>query len=169
MRLLVAEAELLGGGPYGMEALNVLRIEKGFITHAEIDGRVTAEDIGMKRMISEDKDCIGKVSALRPGLLDSEREKLVGIKPINKGDVILAGAHVYPLDRDPKRINDQGHITSVCYSPTLDSSIALAMIKSGHNRHGEKLRMVDHLRNSEVSVEITSPIFLDATGSRVRG
>ena len=28
MRLLVAEAELLGGGPYGMEALNVLRIEK---------------------------------------------------------------------------------------------------------------------------------------------
>ena len=70
---------------------------------------------------------------------------------------------------DPKRINDQGHITSVCYSPTLDSSIALAMIKSGHNRHGEKLRMVDHLRNSEVSVEITSPIFLDATGSRVRG
>jgi methylglutamate dehydrogenase subunit C len=48
----VAEAEGLGGGAYGMEALNVLRIEKGFITHAEIHGRVTAFDIGMARMVT---------------------------------------------------------------------------------------------------------------------
>ncbi|HSG57569.1 MAG TPA: sarcosine oxidase subunit alpha, partial [Paracoccaceae bacterium] len=33
-RLLVSHAVALGGGAYGMEALNVLRIEKGFITHA---------------------------------------------------------------------------------------------------------------------------------------
>ena len=49
-RLLVAQAETLGGGAYGVEALNVLRIEKGFITHAEIHGRTTASDIGMDRM-----------------------------------------------------------------------------------------------------------------------
>ncbi len=66
-RLLVTQAETLGGGPYGMEALNVLRIEKGFITHAEIHGRVTAFDIGMERMVSAKKDCIGKVMAERPG------------------------------------------------------------------------------------------------------
>ncbi len=41
-RLLVAQAESLGGGPYGMEALNVLRIEKGFLTHAELHGRTTS-------------------------------------------------------------------------------------------------------------------------------
>jgi sarcosine oxidase subunit alpha len=152
-----------------MEALNVLRIEKGFITHAEIDGRATAQDIGMKKMINEGKDCIGQVSSLRPGLVDLEREQLVGIKPINKEDVILAGAHVYPVDKNPKRINDQGHITSVCYSPTLNTSIALALIKNGHKRHGETLKMVDHLRNSEILVELTSPIFFDSTGSRVRG
>ena len=51
-RDLVARAETMGGGPYGMEALNVLRIEKGFITHAEIHGRVTAHDIGMEKMVS---------------------------------------------------------------------------------------------------------------------
>ena len=28
-----------------MEALNVLRLEKGFITHAEIHGRITAFDL----------------------------------------------------------------------------------------------------------------------------
>ncbi len=49
-----------------MEALNVLRIEKGFITHAEIHGRVTAFDIGMERMVSAKKDCIGKAAAQRP-------------------------------------------------------------------------------------------------------
>jgi glycine cleavage system aminomethyltransferase T len=51
-RYLVSQAETLGGGPYGMEALNVLRIEKGHITHAEIHGRTTAFDIGMERMVS---------------------------------------------------------------------------------------------------------------------
>ncbi len=61
-RLLLTRADALGGGPYGMEALNVLRLEKGFITHAEIHGRTTAFDIGMGRMISDKKDCIGTVS-----------------------------------------------------------------------------------------------------------
>ena len=66
-RMLVGQAEVMGGGPYGMEALNVLRIEKGFITHAEIHGRTTAFDIGMGRMVSTKKDCIGKTAAARPG------------------------------------------------------------------------------------------------------
>lgn len=169
IRLLVSEAKKLGGGPYGMEALNVLRIEKGFITHAEIDGRVTAKDIGMSRMISEDKSCIGKVMASRPGLNSDQREQLVGLKPLNEKETLLAGAHVYCLHQQPKRIYDQGHITSVCYSPHLKSSIGLALIKNGQNRIGEKVKMVDHLRNLEVIVNITSPVFLDKTGSRVRG
>ena len=79
-RDLVARAETMGGGPYGMEALNVLRIEKGFITHAEIHGRVTAHDIGMEKMVSAKKDCIGKAAATRPGLWGPEREQLVGLK-----------------------------------------------------------------------------------------
>ena len=51
VRTLVAQAEIFGGGPYGMEALNVLRIEKGFLTHAEMEGRKTAFDLGLDRMI----------------------------------------------------------------------------------------------------------------------
>ena len=37
----------LGGGAYGLEALNVLRIEKGLLTHAELHGRTTADDLGL--------------------------------------------------------------------------------------------------------------------------
>ena len=73
IRLLVSKAKKFGGGPYGMEALNVLRIEKGFITHAEIDGRVAAKDIGMLNMISPDKTCIGKAMANRPGLISDQK------------------------------------------------------------------------------------------------
>ena len=63
-------AEQHGGGIYGMEAMNVMRLEKGFITHAEIDGRATAYDVGMQRMLSQRKDFIGNKMAQRPGLLD---------------------------------------------------------------------------------------------------
>ncbi|MEL6679759.1 MAG: 2Fe-2S iron-sulfur cluster-binding protein, partial [Pseudomonadota bacterium] len=65
VRLLAERAEALGGGLYGMEALNVLRIEKGFITHSEIHGRTTADDIGMGRMVSVKKDAVGKMLSRR--------------------------------------------------------------------------------------------------------
>ena len=117
-RLLVSRAEEIGGGPYGMEALNVLRLEKGFITHAEIHGRVTAFDLGMQRMVSEKKDCIGKTSAARPGLVDNEREQLIALKPVGSVKQIIAGAHLFDVDDDPVRKNNKGYVTSVGFSPT---------------------------------------------------
>jgi glycine cleavage system aminomethyltransferase T len=53
---LVEGAEAMGGGPYGLEALNVLRIEKGLLTHAELHGRTTADDLGLARMVAAGKD-----------------------------------------------------------------------------------------------------------------
>ena len=130
-RLLASRAEEMGGGPYGMEALNVLRLEKGFITHAEIHGRVTAFDIGMQRMISEKKDCIGKTSAARPGLLDSNREQMVAIKPLGAVKQLVAGAHLFETNDEPIRENDQGYVTSVGFSPTFGYFIGLAFLKNG--------------------------------------
>ena len=82
----MARAETLGGGAYGMEALNVLRLEKGFITHSEIHGRVTADDVGMGRMVSAKKDCIGKTASLRPGLSGEHREQLGGPEAERAGE-----------------------------------------------------------------------------------
>jgi glycine cleavage system aminomethyltransferase T len=78
-----------------MEALNVLRLEKGFITHAEIHGRVTADDVGMGRMVSAKKDCIGKTASERPGSVGEHREQLVGLKPKEPNRPLLAGAHLF--------------------------------------------------------------------------
>ena len=165
-RDLLARAETLGGGPYGMEALNVLRIEKGFLTHAEIHGRISADDVGLGGMVSAKKDCIGKAASRRPGLSGPEREQLVGLKA---KDPVSAGAHLFRQGFEVTRENDQGYVTSVCWSPTLDSWLALAFLQDGRARHGEKIRLVDHLRGIDVECEVTHPVFFDAEGGRMRG
>jgi len=166
---LVTRAEALGGGAYGMEALNVLRIEKGFITHSEITGRVTAFDICMERMVSAKKDCIGKTMAARAGLMEPERERLVGLKPVGAVKVLTAGAHLFEKDAPAHRVHDQGYITSVGWSPTLAHFVGLGFVRGGMARVGDTLRMVDHLRDTETLVEVVNPVQFDAEGARVRG
>ncbi|MCF6445131.1 sarcosine oxidase subunit alpha family protein [Nereida sp. MMG025] len=168
-RLLCAQAEAMDGGPYGMEALNVLRIEKGFITHAEIHGRVTAFDIGFDRMVSRKKDCVGQTMSGREGLHGDYREQLVGLKPLNGQQALLAGAHVFDVADEAVRVNDRGYITSVGYSPTLGSYLGLGFVQNGRARHGERVKMVDHLRKAEVICEICDPVFFDPEGGRLRG
>lgn len=162
-------AAALGGGAYGMEALNVLRIEKGFITHAEIHGRVTAFDIGMDRMISRKKDCVGQTMAARSGLMDENRAQLVGLRPVGAVKQLSAGAHLFESGAAPIRENGQGYITSVGFSPTLGSTIALGFLDRGRARHGEVIRMVDHLRDLDAQVVVCDPVFFDPEGDRVRG
>ncbi|MBU2982900.1 sarcosine oxidase subunit alpha family protein [Lentibacter algarum] len=161
-------AEGLGGGVYGMEALNVLRIEKGFITHGEIDGRMTAFDIGMQGMMSKKKDFYGKGAAARPGLLDDERPQLVGLKPVGVVKQITAGAHLYKDGAEAVRENDQGYVTSVGFSPEMGSFLGLAFLKGGRARHGETVRMVDAMRGVETTCEVCHPVFLDPEGERAR-
>ncbi|MDX5402246.1 MAG: sarcosine oxidase subunit alpha, partial [Rhodobacterales bacterium] len=168
-KLLVGLAETMGGGAYGLEALNVLRIEKGFITHAEIHGRTTAFDIGLEKMMSPKKDFIGKAAAARPGLVDPDREQLVGLKPVGAVKQLTAGAHLFDRDAPATRENDQGYVTSVGFSPTLESVLGLAFLKQGRSRQGEVIRMVDHLRQIETLCEVCNPVFFDPEGGRARG
>ncbi|CUH77856.1 sarcosine oxidase subunit alpha family protein [Tropicibacter naphthalenivorans] len=166
---LVERAEAMGGGAYGMEALNVLRIEKGHITHAEIHGRTTAFDIGFGRMVSAQKDCIGKAMAARPGLMDPERAQLVGLRPIGAVKQLVAGAHLFAPEAKPVSAADEGYITSACFSPTLGETRALAFLANGRARHGETIKMVDHLRGLTAVCEVTDPVAFDPDGGRLRG
>lgn len=152
-----------------MEALNVLRIEKGFITHAEIHGRTTAYDIGMERMVSGKKDCVGKTLSERPGLTEAGRERLIGLRPIGESRQLLAGAHLYREEARPRAENGEGYLTSVCYSPTLGSMIGLGFLKDGPGRLGEVVKMVDGLRGVTTLCEVVNPVFFDPGGGRMRG
>ncbi|NAZ36191.1 sarcosine oxidase subunit alpha family protein [Rubellimicrobium sp. CFH 75288] len=168
-RLLVAQAESLGGGPYGLEALNVLRIEKGFLTHAELHGRTTAFDLGLERMVAKGKDCIGWAASRRPGLLEEERERLVGLRPLAPEAPVTAGAHLYRRDDPATRENGQGYVTSACWSPVLRTHLGLAFLRRGPQRHGEVVRLVDGLRGHETLCEVVPPAFYDPEGGRMRG
>ncbi|RFU13406.1 sarcosine oxidase subunit alpha family protein [Rhodobacteraceae bacterium W635] len=168
-RQLVTQAETMGGGAYGMEALNVMRIEKGFVTHSDIDGRVVPFDIGMERMVSAKKMCIGKPATMREGLKGAERQQLVGLKPVGAVQELTAGAHLFEADADPVRVNDLGYVSSVGFSPTLGQFIGLGFLRDGPNRVGEVVKMVDHLRRVETRVEVCAPVFHDPDGEKLRG
>jgi sarcosine oxidase subunit alpha len=134
-----------------------------------MDGRTTAFDLGLERMISAKKDCIGKAAAARPGLVDPDRPQLVGIKPVGVVKQLTAGAHLFEKDAEVTRENSQGHVTSVGFSPTLEVFVGLAFLKQGRARHGEVVRLVDHLRGVETLCEVCDPVFFDPDGGRARG
>jgi heterotetrameric sarcosine oxidase alpha subunit len=147
---------------YGLEALNVLRIEKGHVTHAELDGRVTPDDAGFGRMLSSQKaDFIGKRLSTRFGLTAADRMQMVGLKPLDKDKDIRAGAHLLREGAKPSTLNDQGYVSSACYSPMLGQYIALAFLKSGRERYGEKVVIWDKLRGEETLAEVCNPVFVD--------
>ncbi len=168
-RLLVARAEALGGGAYGLEALNILRLEKGLLTHAELDGRTTAQDLGLERMMAPGKDFIGKAAASRPGLVAEDRARLIALKPVGPVKQITAGAFLFEQDAEPVRTNAQGHVTSAGFSPTLGHTIGLAFLQNGADRVGERVHMVDHLRQITTLCEVCEPVFFDPEGGRTSG
>lgn len=169
LRRLLELGEPLGATPYGVEALGVMRIEKGHVAGPELNGQTTAGDLGMTRMLSKKKDFIGRVLASRPGLLDPARPTLVGLRPIDRRHEIAAGAHLTRPGAATIAANDEGHVTSAAWSPTLGHNIALALLAQGPNRHGERVVAHDLLRGQSVEAEVCSPVFLDPEGERVRG
>jgi heterotetrameric sarcosine oxidase alpha subunit len=154
--------------PYGTEALGVMRIEKGHVAGNEVDGRTTAQDLGLGRMMSKKKNFIGKVLAGRPALLEPNRPQFIGFRPRDPRQRLFAGAHVLPASATHLAANDQGVITSVAFSPSLDRWIGLGLLVRGPERIGETVMMIDAVRDSVVDVEVCAPVFIDPKGERLR-
>jgi methylglutamate dehydrogenase subunit C len=154
--------------PYGLEALAVMRIEKGHIGGPELNGQTTANDLGLARMMATKKDYIGRIMAARPGLVAPDRPALVGFKPVDRSATIGSGAHFLPLGAEPVAANDQGYMTSAGFSPMLGHWIGLGLLSRGPQRLGEVVRAYDPLRNRDLPVEVCSPNFFDPDGSRLR-
>ena len=68
-----------------------------------------------------------------------------------------------------ERQNAQGYVTSVCWSATLSSHLGLGFLRDGRARHGQELRLVDHLRGIDTIVRVVDPVFFDKEGTRARG
>jgi sarcosine oxidase subunit alpha len=168
-RRLMEAGEAFGIAPYGVEALGVMRIEKGHVAGNELDGRTTARDLGLGRMMSSKKDYIGRVLAGRPAMLDPERPILVGLKPTDRSQTLRAGAHLMAMGTAVTAASTEGLVTSVAFSPILDHWIALGFIRRGRDRLGERVHAVDPIRGGALDVEICAPCFIDPEGERLRG
>ncbi|MDB5525850.1 MAG: Sarcosine oxidase alpha subunit [Rhizobium sp.] len=155
---------------YGVEALNVMRIEKGHVTHAELDGRTNADDVGLGKLVSTTKaDFVGKRLLQRYGMKAADRAQLVGLIPADPKGEIKAGAHILKHGASPATQQDQGWVSSVCHSPSLGHMIALAFIKSGRERMGEKVLVWDKLRGIETEAVVASPVFVDPENKKLHG
>ena len=154
--------------PYGVEALGVMRIEKGHVAGNELDGRTTAKDLGFGRMMSTKKDYIGRVLAGRPALLDPERPSITGLKPVDPSQRLRAGAHLLPVGAAARAENDEGIVTSVAFSPSLGHWIGLGLLRRSEERVGQRVQAVDPVRNNTVEVEVCAACFIDPQGERLR-
>ncbi len=152
--------------PYGTETMHVLRAEKGYIiVGQDTDGSVTPVDLGMGAMVTATKDCIGKRSLTRSDTARPDRKQLVGLLPDDPRFVLPEGAQVLAGEMRSTPAPMAGHVTSSYLSPTLDRSIAMALVKGGLNRMGERVHVA--MRDGRtVTAVIANPVFFDPQSER---
>ncbi|MBC2902601.1 sarcosine oxidase subunit alpha family protein [Streptomyces cupreus] len=156
--------------PYGTETMHVLRAEKGYpIIGQDTDGTVTPQDLGMSWVVSKKKpDFIGKRSYARADTSRPDRKHLVGLLPEGPGTFLPEGTHliaegVLPTPPVPML----GHVTSSYRSAALGRTFALALIKGGRDRIGE--RLYAPVGDQLVPVTVASPVLYDPEGARRDG
>ncbi|MDR3507926.1 MAG: glycine cleavage T C-terminal barrel domain-containing protein, partial [Caulobacteraceae bacterium] len=152
------------GGLYGLEALELLRIEKGHIeTGAEIDGRRTPGDLDLTKMLRAKGGFVGAPALDRPALRAPNRLRFIGLETdapsIPEGAMLLTAPGAKP----------EGHVTSAglrVASP--GGAIALGLLAGGPERLGEALIAASPTRGKSVPVRVTQPIFHDPEGALYR-
>ncbi|MGC6529961.1 MAG: FAD-dependent oxidoreductase [Candidatus Puniceispirillaceae bacterium] len=154
---------------YGLESLGTMRIEKGHVTGAELDGRVTLEDAGFAKMASSKKDYVGKVLRERAYLKDSnERQKLVGIMPVDPKETFGGGAIL--CDADHVKGFGDGWVSGVTHSPAFGHWIGVGFITGGHEAwQGREVVAAEPVKGRHVRVKLVSPHMFDPKGDRMHG
>ena len=169
---LLACGEPLGITPYGTEAMGVLRIEKGHVAGGELDGRVTAADLGLGKLVRKTGGFVGAALAQRSSLLDPHRPVLVGLVPLDAKDVIRTGSQLigaHATARPGEVVPKQGFVSSATPSALLGHAIALAFLEDGAARHGQELVAASPLSGESTRVRVVSPVFVDADNTRLKG
>ncbi|MDB4845855.1 sarcosine oxidase subunit alpha family protein [Candidatus Pelagibacter sp.] len=152
--------------PYGTETMHLLRAEKGFIiVGQDTDGTMTPIDLQMDWIVSKKKyDFIGKRSLYRSDTMRKDRKQLVGLITDNPKEVLEEGAQIVSeLNQSP--VEMLGHVTSSYYSPNLNKSIALAVVKGGKDMMGKKLFIP--MERKSINVTVVDPVFLDKENKRL--
>ncbi|MHA7815118.1 MAG: 2Fe-2S iron-sulfur cluster-binding protein [Pseudohaliea sp.] len=162
--LLAAGADL-GLQPFGLEALLVLRLEKGYVhVGTDTDGTSMPQDYGWGRAISkQEADFVGRRSLMLPAGREPGRRQFTGIEPLEPGVALTDGAHV--LSADGQR--SAGYVTSAHHSPTLSRTVALGLVEAAVERRGETVQV--WYQGEQTAARLVAPAFYDPDGERLHG
>lgn len=160
--------ELLSAGaefavtPYGVETVLLLRLEKGYLhVGVDTDGTTAPADVGWGAIAARKRsDFIGKRSLNRSDNLRPDRLQLVGLTA-GDANVLVPGAH---LRLPGTSEGSDGWVTSAAMSPALRRPIALALVRGGRTRLGEKLTVHDLEKTCEATIVDTA--FFDPEDKR---
>jgi sarcosine oxidase subunit alpha len=163
-RLLEAGRDL-GVGLLGVEALMVLRAEKGyFVVGKDTDGATMPHDLGFAGPREKRAgDFIGKRSLFTEVASAPDRRQWVGFEPTQGREPLPCGAHV--VDLAGPRPRSTGFVTSSYASPTLRRPIALGLVERGAARIGETITL-QHL-GRRLTARIAPACAFDPKGERL--
>lgn len=154
--------------PYGTETMHVLRAEKGFIiVGQETDSTVTPDDLNMGWCVGRTKpfSWIGWRGMNREDARREGRKQLVGLRTVDPNQVLPEGTQLVFDPKQPKPMQMAGHVTSSYQSASLGHSVALALVKGGLSKLGQ--RVYAPCRDGRlIEAEIVSSVFYDPKGDR---
>jgi len=165
---LLAAGAPYGITPYGTEAMGMLRLEKGHVVGAELDGRTIPLDFGFDRMQKPDRDFVGRRSLEREAFAPGERRSLVGLVS-QDGQGIARGSQLVADPRATPPVKMLGHVTSTVFSSNLGKEIALALLEDADAWQGRTLWAASPLTGRNVPVTVGGAVFVDPEGARPRG
>jgi sarcosine oxidase subunit alpha len=163
--LLVEAGEEFDLRNFGLEAQNVLRLEKGhIIIGAESEIRTTLHDVGLSFLWSRNKPeakTVGAV-ALQQTEKQDGRLKLVGFKMENSARAPKDGSIV--VENDIK-----GYVCTARHSSSLNESIGMALVDASLAQEGRRLQIYeDECEGQLLYATVVPTPFYDPEGNRLK-
>ena len=149
----------------GLEALMILRAEKGYIVIGkDTDGTTLPHDLGVEGPRAKRKtEFVGRRSLFTEEASRDNRMRLVGLTVPSGEAPLPTGAH--GIERRDGKLSSLGFITSSYRSPALGRPVALGLIQRGAARHGETIE-IQHLGKVRHAT-IAPPCAFDPEGGRL--
>jgi sarcosine oxidase subunit alpha len=153
-----------GLAPYGLEALDILRVEKGYLVSSELNGQTTPYDLRMDGLVKLGNPCVGRELLDRPAFHEPTRPRLMGVRAVDGRSAFYGGAQLTAADVPKTPV---GYVTSSVYSPVLGEWVGLALVSRIHGE-GAVLTARDPLRLGDCPVRLTSIVHYDPSGERMK-
>ncbi len=167
---LMAEGKGLGVVPFGMETLNILRLEKGHvIVGLDTDELSSPVEMGMNELVKFDKREFWGKEGMSRKLQDMRsrgtQRQLIGFQLRDTERRVPDGA-ILVRESAEGGWDKCGWVTSCRFSPQLGRSIGLAWVEGLEVKVGDAVRIRSDRKSIEA--EVVQPPFFDPDGSRMK-